>query len=61
MSTTASNAPVWTRRLKVCSHDVDFTRRATSVSVCRYFLDAAWNHAEALGVGFDHLASQGRC
>ena len=51
-------APVWVERLKICSYDVDFTRAATSASLCRYFLDAAWNHAEALGVGYCHLQSQ---
>ncbi len=60
MTTPASSTPVWTQRLRVCSYDVDSTRRATSVSVCRYFLDAAWNHAETLGVGFARLAAQGR-
>ena len=55
-----AEVPVWTERLRVCSYDVDFTRRATSVSLCRYFLEAAWNHAEALGVGFSHLQQQGR-
>ena len=51
-------APVWVERLKICSYDVDFSRAATSASLCRYFLDAAWNHAEALGVGYRHLQSQ---
>jgi len=46
--------------LKICSYDVDFTRRATSASLCRYFLEAAWNHAEALGVGFNYLGNQSK-
>ena len=49
MTTPASKPSVWTQRLKVCSYDADFTHRATSVSVCRYFLDAAWNHADLTG------------
>lgn len=53
-------SPVWTEPLKICSYDVDFTRRATSTSLCRYFMEAAWNHAEALGVGYSHLGSQGK-
>lgn len=60
MEDDMAEVPVWTERLRVCSYDVDFTRRATSVSLCRYFLEAAWNHAEALGVGFSHLQQQGR-
>lgn len=55
-----SGGPVWTEQLRICSYDVDFSRRATGVSLCRYFLEAAWNHAEALGVGFSHLRQQGR-
>jgi medium-chain acyl-[acyl-carrier-protein] hydrolase len=53
-------SPVWTEQVKFCSYDVDHTARATSVSLCRHFLEAAWNHAEALGVGFNHLAGQGK-
>ena len=49
---------VWTAGLQIHSYDVDFKRRATLDALCRYFLDAAWNHAEALGVGYSHLAAQ---
>jgi acyl-ACP thioesterase len=52
--------PVWTERLRIRSYDVDSSRRATVPSLCRYFLEAAWNHAEALGLGFTHLRSQGK-
>ena len=55
-----NESPVWTEQLRICSYDVDFTRRATSASLCRYFLEAAWNHAEALGVGFNHLGRQNK-
>jgi medium-chain acyl-[acyl-carrier-protein] hydrolase len=55
-----NQSPVWTEPLKIGSYDVDFTGRASTVSLCRYFLDAAWKHAEALGVGFSDLASQGK-
>ena len=55
-----TEAPVWTEQLRICSYDVDFTRRATSASLCRYFLEAAWNHAEALGAGFTQMASQSK-
>ena len=46
--------------MRICSFDVDSSREATAVSLCRYFLEAAWNHAEALGVGFEHLGAQNR-
>jgi|GEM_PF-194663 len=42
------------------SADVDFTHHATTASLCQHFLEAAWDHAEALGVGFAPLAAQGR-
>ncbi len=60
MNPGSAAAPVWTEQLRICSYDVDLTRRATSMCLCRYFLEAAWNHAEALGFGFSHLARQGK-
>ena len=60
MTPVCNESPVWTEQLKIRSYDVDFTRRATSASLCRYFLEAAWNHAEALGVGFNDLGRQGK-
>jgi acyl-ACP thioesterase len=51
---------VWTTGLRIHSYDVDFKRRATLDALCRYFFDAAWNHAEALGVGYTHLAEQAK-
>lgn len=60
MDSASHTAPVWTEDLKVRSFDVDFTRRASLPSLCRYFMDAAWNHAEALGVGYTRLAMQNR-
>jgi medium-chain acyl-[acyl-carrier-protein] hydrolase len=60
MNSVSTEPPLWTEQLKICSYDVDFTRRATSATLCRYFLEAAWNHAEALGVGFSDLGRQGK-
>jgi medium-chain acyl-[acyl-carrier-protein] hydrolase len=60
MPPVAPELLVWSESLKIRSYDVDFTGRATSASLFRYFLEAAWNHAEALGVGYRHLASQGK-
>lgn len=51
---------IWTEPLTIRSYDVDFRKRATPEAICRYFLEAAWNHAEALGVGYTHLAQQNR-
>jgi medium-chain acyl-[acyl-carrier-protein] hydrolase len=55
-----TDSPVWTEPLRICSYDVDFTRRATLTSLSRYFLEAAWNHAEAMGVGFEYMRRQGK-
>jgi medium-chain acyl-[acyl-carrier-protein] hydrolase len=50
----------WDQEFQVHSYEVDFRRTATLETLCRYFLEAAWNHAEALGFGFSHLATQGK-
>src|SRR5262245_37866379 len=60
MELASNEVPEWTEELRIRSYDVDATRRATSLSLSRYFLEAAWNHAEALGFGFSHLQSQGK-
>jgi medium-chain acyl-[acyl-carrier-protein] hydrolase len=55
------NEPIiWTEALKIHSYDVDFRQRASLEALCRYFLEAAWNHAESLGFGFSHLASDNK-
>lgn len=51
---------IWREEVRIHSYDVDFAREATLEAICRMFLEAAWNHAEALGVGFEHLAAQNR-
>ena len=51
---------LWSEQVRFHSYDVDLKRRATLAAVCRYFLEAAWNHAEQLGVGYSHLAEAGR-
>ena len=60
MKSLLPESPVWTEHLRIRSYDVDFCRGASVASLCRHFLDAAWNHAEALGAGFSHLASQNK-
>jgi acyl-ACP thioesterase len=46
---------VWVEDFKVHSYEVDFRRRAPIDKLCLYFQEAAWNHAEALGVGYNRL------
>jgi acyl-ACP thioesterase len=60
MELPSTRSPVWVERLRIRSYDADATRRAASPSLCRYFFEAAWNHAEALGVGYAHLRRQGK-
>ena len=55
-----TGAGIWSEPVRFHSYDVDFKRRAMLAAVCRYFLEAAWNHAEQLGVGYTHLAKEGR-
>lgn len=50
----------WAENFRLHSYEVDFRRQASVETVCRFFLEAAWNHAEALGFGFRHLAGQGK-
>lgn len=51
---------IWCESLHVRSYDVDFSKRATAEAICRWFLEAAWNHAERLGFGFAALAQHNR-
>lgn len=58
MHNQPAEAALWTEPLRVRSYDVDFLHRAKLDALARFFFEAAWNHAEALGVGFSHLAAQ---
>src|SRR5690349_13078925 len=58
MPAPAADSGVWSERLRIHSYEVDFKYRATAESLCRLFLEAAWNHAEQLGVGFHQLARE---
>jgi acyl-ACP thioesterase len=51
---------VWKEQIQIHSYDVDFEQQTTLEAICRSFLEAAWNHAEALGVGFGELAKENR-
>jgi acyl-ACP thioesterase len=60
MEPSSIPSPIWTEQIQFHSYDVDATRRATILSLFRYFLEAAWNHAESLGFGFAHLGAQNK-
>ncbi len=51
---------IWSEAFKVHSYDVDFQQRATLESLCRHFQEAAWNHAEQLGAGYQRLQQQNK-
>ena len=51
---------IWRGEFKVHSYDVDFKKGATMESLCRHFQEAAWNHAEDLGVGYQRLLAANR-
>jgi acyl-ACP thioesterase len=61
MSFSSLSAPgFWTETLLVHSYDVDLGQRVSLETLCRYFQEAAWNHAEQLGVGYRRLEEQNR-
>ena len=59
MEADESGPGIWRQRWQVRSYDVDFRKRVSAEAICRAFLDVAWNHAEQLGFGYEHLARQG--
>ena len=58
MSDLLIESGVLRQEFKVQSWHVDFFRRARLDMLCLYFQEAAWNHAEALGFGFNRLAAE---
>lgn len=60
MNVSTPEPGVWVESSKIHSYQVDFKQHATMEALCRLLQEAAWNHAEALGVGFSHLAEQSR-
>ena len=55
MSISPENPGVWVEEFKLYSFQVDFRKFASLETLCRIFQEAAWNHAEALGLGFEQL------
>jgi len=58
MSISPENPGVWVEDFKLYSFQVDFRKLASLETLCRIFQEAAWNHAEALGLGFEQLQQQ---
>jgi len=57
-TSAAAEPGVWLEDLRIHSYDADFQLRASPEALSRAFLEAAWNHAEHLGVGHSELARQ---
>jgi medium-chain acyl-[acyl-carrier-protein] hydrolase len=51
---------LWKQRFTLHSYEVDFRGQATAEVICRFLQEAAWNHAEILGVGFKAFERHGR-
>jgi len=51
---------LWRGDFRVHSYEIDFKQSATLECLCRYFQEAAWNHAEALGVGYQRLQAENK-
>ena len=51
---------LWREAFRVHSYDADFQMRATGEAICRAFFEAAWNHAEHLGIGHAELAKRNK-
>lgn len=52
------NGGVWEEHLDIRSYDVDTARKLSMESLLKYFQEAAWNHAEHLGLGYSHLRTR---
>ena len=46
---------IWKRKFKVQAYDADWEQSVRLSSICNYFQEAAWEHAEHLQVGFSDL------
>ena len=46
---------VWMQEMEVHSYEVDLSKRLALDAALKYLQEAAWNHAEHLGVGHSHL------
>lgn len=49
---------IWSETFVTHSYDVDLKKLAMIEGLCRRFQEAAWNHAEHLGVGFERLQQE---
>ena len=60
MTDSSRTASIWKEQFKVHSYQADFRKAATLESLCQRFQEAAWNHAEELGLGYQRLQTENR-
>src|SRR5260221_5660612 len=60
MITNPEESAIWSGDFRVHAYEVDFKQSATLECLCRYFQEAAWNHAEELGVGYQRLQAENK-
>jgi len=48
----------WVEPFFVHSFDVDHTGKCTTVTLLKMMQEAAWRHAESLGLGFEHMKAR---
>ncbi len=46
---------IWRDKHKISSYEVDAKNKASLQSFCNFLQESAWNHAEALNLGYSHL------
>jgi len=57
---SSSIQPQWHTEHTICSYDVDPQRATRLPALCRFMQDAAYHHAEHLGLGYSRLVNEGR-
>ena len=50
---------IWQEDAHVRSYEADLSGKLTMEGLLKIFQEAAWNHAEQLGVGYSHLKAKG--
>ncbi|HEY4789292.1 MAG TPA: acyl-ACP thioesterase domain-containing protein [Bacteroidales bacterium] len=50
----------WQKKFVIRSYHADVNQKATIPALCDYFQEVAWEHAEHLDFGFEHLKTVGK-
>jgi medium-chain acyl-[acyl-carrier-protein] hydrolase len=51
---------IWQDDYIIHSYDSDYQKKAKITTICNYFQDSAWKHAENLGWGFQRLLNENK-